>query len=75
MGTARHQFSVWDTSKKRLDGRNFGRRTQHPLNAATKKTTEEVGAARMEDLVTCPFCLYQTIIESPDDQALVCRNP
>ena len=40
-----------------------------------RRQAEEVGAAGMEDLVTCPFCPYQTIMENPDDRVLACRNP
>jgi hypothetical protein len=38
-----------------------------------RRQAEEVGAAGMEDLVTCPFCPYQTIMENPDDRVLACR--
>ena len=40
-----------------------------------RRQAEEVGAAGMEDLVTCPFCPYQAIMENTEDKVLVCRNP
>ena len=37
---------------------------------------EEVKAANLGDnLVSCPFCPYVTIMDNPDDKVLVCRNP
>ena len=52
---------------------------RHQRNILSKllqrRQAEEVGAAGMEDLVTCPFCPYQTIMENPDDRVLACRNP
>jgi len=40
-----------------------------------RRQAEEVGAAGLESLVTCPFCPYQTIMENVDDKILACRNP
>ena len=40
-----------------------------------RRQAEEVGAAELENLVTCPFCPYITIMDNPDDRVLVCRNP
>ena len=40
-----------------------------------RRQAEEVGAAELDNLVTCPFCPYVTIMENPDDKVLVCRNP
>ena len=40
-----------------------------------RRQAEEVGAAGLESLVTCPFCPYQTIMENSDDKILACRNP
>jgi len=40
-----------------------------------RRQAEEVGAAGLESLVTCPFCPYQTIMENMDDKILACRNP
>jgi len=41
----------------------------------TKRQAEEVGAAEIENLVTCPFCPYSTIMENDEDKVVVCRNP
>jgi len=40
-----------------------------------RRQAEEVTAAGLESLVTCPFCPYQAIMEDPLDKVLVCRNP
>ena len=40
-----------------------------------RRQAEEVGAADMENVVSCPFCPYVTIMDNPDDKVLVCRNP
>lgn len=40
-----------------------------------RRQAEEVGAAEMENMVSCPFCPYVTIMDNPDDKVLVCRNP
>jgi len=40
-----------------------------------RRQAEEVGAAGLDSLVTCPFCPYQTIMENVDDRILACRNP
>jgi len=40
-----------------------------------RRQAEEVTAAGLERLVSCPFCPYQTIMEDPSDRVLVCRNP
>ena len=40
-----------------------------------RRQAEEVGAAEIDNLVTCPFCPYQTIMDNPDDKVLACRNP
>ena len=40
-----------------------------------RRQAEEVGAAELENVVTCPFCPYVTIMENKDDKVLVCRNP
>jgi len=40
-----------------------------------RRQAEEVGAAGLDSLVTCPFCPYQTIMENMDDRILACRNP
>lgn len=40
-----------------------------------RRQAEEVGAAGLDSLVTCPFCPYQTIMENIDDKILACRNP
>lgn len=40
-----------------------------------RRQAEEVGAAGLEGLVTCPFCPYQTIMEGAEDRVLACRNP
>ena len=40
-----------------------------------RRQAEEVGAAELDNMVTCPFCPYVTIMENPDDKVLVCRNP
>ena len=39
-----------------------------------RRQAEEVGAADMDNVVTCPFCPYMTIMDNPDDKVLVCRN-
>ena len=40
-----------------------------------RRQAEEVGAAEMDNMVSCPFCPYVTIMDNPDDKVLVCRNP
>ena len=40
-----------------------------------RRQAEEVGAADMDNVVSCPFCPYVTIMDNPDDKVLVCRNP
>ena len=40
-----------------------------------RRQAEEVSSAGLENLVTCPFCPYQTIMENIDDKILACRNP
>ena len=40
-----------------------------------KRQAQEVEAADLQNLVSCPFCPYVTIMENPDDKVLVCRNP
>ena len=36
---------------------------------------EELREAGIENLVTCPFCSYATIMENPDDKVFKCLNP
>ena len=40
-----------------------------------KRQAQEVEAADLQNLVSCPFCPYVTIMENPDDKMLFCRNP
>jgi len=40
-----------------------------------RRQAEEVGAAAIDNLVTCPFCPYSTIMENDEDKLVVCRNP
>eukprot|EP00092_Neocalanus_flemingeri_P017064 GFUD01018455.1.p1 GENE.GFUD01018455.1~~GFUD01018455.1.p1 ORF type:complete len:442 (-),score=132.52 GFUD01018455.1:138-1406(-) len=40
-----------------------------------KKQAEDVIAAGLDNLVSCPFCPYQTVMEDPHDKVLICRNP
>ena len=42
-----------------------------------RRQAEEIGAAGLENLVTCPFCPYSTIMDTPreEDRVVVCRNP
>ena len=36
---------------------------------------EEIRQADIEDLVTCPFCSFATIMPNPHDKVLCCKNP
>ena len=40
-----------------------------------RRQAEEVGAADLDNLVTCPFCPYVTIMDNENDKVLICRNP
>ena len=40
-----------------------------------KMQEEELRNADIDDLVSCPFCTFSTIMPNPDDKVLRCLNP
>jgi TRIAD3 protein (E3 ubiquitin-protein ligase RNF216) len=40
-----------------------------------KVQEEEVKQAGIENLVSCPFCSFATIMEDENDKVLRCQNP
>jgi TRIAD3 protein (E3 ubiquitin-protein ligase RNF216) len=39
------------------------------------RQSEELSAAGLENLVSCPFCPYQTIMDNLQDKVIRCLNP
>lgn len=40
-----------------------------------RRQQEEVMAAGVEDLVSCPFCCFMIIMPNPENKVLECLNP
>lgn len=43
--------------------------------AYEQRQHEEVSAAKLEDLESCPFCSYKAIMSNREDKVFICMNP
>ncbi|XP_066988324.1 LOW QUALITY PROTEIN: uncharacterized protein [Macrobrachium rosenbergii] len=66
-GDCKAEFSL-GTLKKLLKPSVFS-------NILARKQLEEIAAAGIEDLESCPFCNFQTIMPNREDKVFKCLNP
>ncbi|XP_068238259.1 uncharacterized protein [Palaemon carinicauda] len=66
-GDCKAEFSL-STLKKLMKPSVFS-------NILARKQLEEIAAAGIEDLESCPFCNFQTIMPNREDKVFKCLNP
>jgi len=77
MGDGKTGVQCMTDCREEITWRELGRALEPAVLCKLEQSrqAEEVEAAGLEQLVSCPFCPYQAIMEDSSDKVLVCGNP
>jgi len=76
MGDGKSGVECMAECGEEISGRQLARALEPTmlLKLEQRRQTEEVMSAGLKNLVSCPFCPYQAIMEDIYDKVFVCRN-